>query len=170
MTFQRLVVPAILAVVAIGCNSDSRSHIPKDLTTGVAANRPGPATIVGCLQKNDRDGSYRLDATADTPDRKGRGISTAATSGRGAPPSSSTTGVGGDSVADSPTIGSGAIPTAYRIVPEEATAATLDQQIGAQVSVSGAIEDSATAGGSMPETHVIRAQSITRVADRCSGK
>jgi hypothetical protein len=170
---SRLAAGAIIAAASVGCvgRNDNRSTIPADRTTGAAIVQSGPqTTVVGCLQKSDRDGTYRLIATADAPDRAGRSQSPAATSGRAAPAGSSTTGVGGDAIANSPTIGGGALPHTYRVDAAGAAAASLDQQVGAQVAVAGVIEDRATAtGGSdtIPEAHVIRAASVTRLADRC---
>jgi hypothetical protein len=186
-----------LAAATIACGgvgprgSDQRSgHDPNEATKSVNS-QPAVAmrtALVGCLRAGEQAGSFTLLVTGDTADRTGTGTSGSSTAGRPAPAASSTTGAGGDAVRNAPTIGGGATPLTYRVVIADGSAAAdAGQNVDRQVSVVGVVEDNATANGtsdaasgapmsggssaaaSRAETHTIRAASITKIADRCSG-
>jgi hypothetical protein len=170
---KRFVTAALVtaAVAATGCigRGDRNSNIPSDRAGGPPSSvANSQVAIVGCLQAGDRAGTYKLVATADTVDRAGRGASTSGTSGQS--PVHSVTGVGGDAIADSPTIGAGQIRRTYEVLSSGDVGANLDRQVGSQVSILGLIEDNATAtagGQPAPTAQTIRASSVTHVADRC---
>ena len=165
---------AVATALAIGCvgRQDRNSNIATDRGGGASISAArSPLTIVGCLEAGERPGRYRLVSADDTPDRAGGSATHPATAGTAPRATSSTTGQGGDAIADSPTIGSGALPRTYLVVPEGVNRAGIDQLIGAEVSVVGLVEDEAIANAGANETrptHSIRASSLTRVADRCS--
>lgn len=165
---------AVAAGLAIGCvgRQDRNSNIATDRGGGASISAArSPLTIVGCLQAGDRPGTYRLVSSDDPPDRPGASPAPTATAGHVPRPPTSTTGQGGDAIADSPTIGSGVLPRTYLVVPAGINRDAIDRQVGAEVSVVGEIEDEAIgdagANGARP-TRGIRASALTRVADRCS--
>jgi hypothetical protein len=177
-----------LAAATIACGgvgprgSDQRSgHDPNEATKSVNS-QPAVAmrtALVGCLRAGEQAGSFTLLVTGDTADRTGTGTSGSSTAGRPAPAASSTTGAGGDAVRNAPTI--------RVVIADGSAAADAGQNVDRQVSVVGVVEDNATANGtsdaasgapmsggssaaaSRAETHTIRAASITKIADRCSG-
>jgi hypothetical protein len=183
-----------LIVTTIACggagtrNSDQRSgHDVNEPTKSVPGEpRVAQTALVGCLRAGEQAGTYTLVVTGDTADRAGKGMSGSSVTGRPAPGASSTTGVGGDAVRNSPTIGGGATPLTYRLIVTDAIASAARQQVDRQVSVAGVVEDNATAGStgdaaatapvagaaspgsSRAETHTIRATAINTIADSCS--
>jgi hypothetical protein len=170
MTSTRVVVAAALIACSSACvgRRDSHSDIPTDLGGGIPSGAKGPTTLVGCLERGDRDDAYRLLATADTPDHP-RG---AAATGRTTPGTGATTGIGGDAIRDAPTIGSGSTPRTYALVPDAGAGAQAAGNVGAQVSVVGVIEDAATVGEAASQglAQAIRATSVTKIGGGCGAR
>ena len=166
---------AAIAGGSIACSGqDRRSSISSDRAGGASTGSPGQTTIVGCLEAGDRPGVFLVRARRDATDRQSasRPIpGTSGTTGRPGSASGSTTGIGGDAIRNAPTIGAGAASRTYELVLSDSNTENLERNAGAQVSVVGVVEDTATAATSgektRPDAHTIRASSITKVADRC---
>jgi len=196
MTFllTALVTAAALALACGGGGRDNRSAIdsnqPTKSTNAAPTSQPAQTALIGCLQAGDRAGSYVLQVAGDTADRVGVGTSGASATGQGRAPGSSTTGVGGDAIRNSPTIGGGMAARTYRVVIADANSTDVGENVGKQVSIVGVVEDSATTSGagdasrnaegaptanatpvtsaSGAEPHTIRASSVTKIADSCT--
>jgi hypothetical protein len=145
------------AMIACGSNAGHQSG-----GGGAAAAGGAPFTLVvrttvtGCLQPDDR-GGYILRPDDDMRARRAKG--TAGTIEERSPGSRfRTTGQGGDAIANAPTIGSERPAGEAYVVAPANDSVDISPHIGKRVEVDGVI-----IGG-----NVMRAASITRLADDCA--